>query len=934
MIASSQKNEEDIKNRAFYLQFSGTAKDVSSKLGFSTSNCYIGPVMNMEETGLFGVLDLLCDWGLSADTIYNFYVHGHLDPYTDPYAFTKGIIKIAFGMPKEKIKEEYDRYFSESQIDAMVNASKNIKKLICFCYAENDTYDYFQNPDDINTRFTIEYSNSHHKTGFYTNKKDYKKIDGKLFRTIRFLVLHGFDFPDMERVLDKSTKNIPFNISVGNRSFMLNKDFAREMSDTLLTFDRFLMENNYSLVYPEELFNLESEIIHLMGKDGSAFEFKRSHLDPDVDIYSSIVKYLNSNNYSITEPVMLCDKEAQNVEVECIDNQQKKHSVIVGRDLLKEFISSDFLDDIKSAFSVGFSFPDGNNLFDKTSQMVRISDSKGNEYLADKDHLSYFASIYSKCNFEGFDINLDQLFDLNQSDVEIIDKNGTKVISRRDRIIPLLNIYDHLCLRGFCISSVENLFDDSQPYIICYDENQQKCLINRKQVDKIVTFIEKKALERAKEELTEQEKLLMLVPSFEEKMFKWLPYTAKKWIPTPGVVNKIPAERSGDYFQNHNYDRLQILKDAFQPKDYEEMEGIVSLSYILGLFDGKESTSEKALKFIVDYFIRKGVTAKELHTTYGAINLSHGYDKNFADFFMFHYANDSGAFINQYTCADMTGELYERFDEILASRPEKRIKTNTRNKLLTPVDAMAVITDLKCRKIVGDKAGDERFAKLFELLVRFGAAESEIKWATNLYEKALAIDEKEVSIPHIEDTSSSEMKFVSHPKSNIQAFVSGRKTNCCSRYGGYAEDRITHTIVDPDWRYVTFISPNTTFFDGLVWYDKRDQVVCIDNVEGDFSPADKRDSRHVPQMADAIIRYADGIYLKMRNLNIPCKKVNVGKDVGTKSWEIFEYARDQKLITEDDKPCNYPRRNGITCDSYEQFTLTDDRLLRVRKPRH
>ena len=280
-----------------------------------------------------------------------------------------------------------------------------------------------------------------------------------------------------------------------------------------------------------------------------------------------------------------------------------------------------------------------------------------------------------------------------------------------------------------------------------------------------------------------------------KKLFEWLPYTAKKWIPSSSVINKIPAEKSHEYFYNHK--RLRILKDEFQANKYEEMEGIITLGYILGLFDSKESTSEKAMNYIIDYFLKKGITGDELHTAYGAIDLRKGYNKQFADFFMQHYAIDSQAFIEPDLGTNMTGELFERFDGVLESRPEKRIKTRTRNKLLTPIDAIASITDVKIDKErFGEKVKDERYFRLIQLLMKFGVSEDELKWAIGLYEQALSIDEQKVNIPNIEDLKASLMKFNSHLKSDPRAFLSGRKTNCCSRYGGYAEDRLTHVITD------------------------------------------------------------------------------------------------------------------------------------------
>ena len=356
------------------------------------------------------------------------------------------------------------------------------------------------------------------------------------------------------------------------------------------------------------------------------------------------------------------------------------------------------------------------------------------------------------------------------------------------------------------------------------------------------------------------------------------------------------------------------------------------MGYILGLFDSKETTSEKAMNYIIDYFLKKGVTANELHTTYGAIDLRKGYNKKFAGFFMRHYAIDTQAFIEPDLGTNMTGEIFERFDEVLENRPEKRIKTRTINKLLTPIDAMASITNIKIdREILGEKANDERYICLVRLLMKFGASNNELKWAIELYEQALALDEQKVTIPNIEDLKNGFMKFNSHLKSDPQAFISGRKTNCCSRYGGLAQDRLTHVITDPNWRYVTFTSPNRTFFDGLVWYDKEQKIVCIDNVEGQFSKIDKNNVSSVPMMADTVIRYADDIYHKMNELSIPCIKVNVGKDPGTQSWEIFKYASQQELIFDDNNPCDYPTRNSISTDANKQFTITDGKILKLRK---
>ena len=236
------------------------------------------------------------------------------------------------------------------------------------------------------------------------------------------------------------------------------------------------------------------------------------------------------------------------------------------------------------------------------------------------------------------------------------------------------------------------------------------------------------------------------------------------------------------------------------------------------------------------------------------------------------------------------------------------------------------------RQLLGEKKDDPRYIRLAELLTRFGASKDEIRWAIVLYEQALAIDEQKVKIPHIEDLTPGIMQFNSHLKSDPQAFVSGRKTNCCSKYGGYAEDRLTHVITDPNWRYVTFTSPYGTFLDGLVWYDPVMKVVCVDNIECQFSRIDKNNPESIATMAGTIIRWADGIYLKMKEDGIHCRKVNVGNDpYAHSSYEVLGWAEQNGLIYYDSNPCDYPERNGISSDARNQLTITSDKILARRR---
>lgn len=924
-----EKNN-DCREQAFLLQFGGDEYALREQFGLNSLIYYGCPISDMKQTGLFGIIDALIDLELTDDEIMDFYIHGHVEPYTDPYQFTKGIIEIVHGMPKHEIEDKYGCYLKNETIDKL-KIGKNTQMLISFYYDENDTYEFISNKDDLCDKFSENYDKKYNRLEISINEKAYQKIDGKLFRAVRFIVRNGYDFPKLEELFNEQIKDIYFKQSNGADGFVLNKDYAREMSDYLLSLVCFFKRNNYEFLNLENLFDKRCDSINLIDPEGKQVIFNLTYLEVDVNKYTAIEDSLSSQGLKVLDIINLCDKRAKSIKLLAVDGAGVEHNLSVSRDILLS-MSNDMLKVIRKGFNLGFNFPDGDNLFDMSQKLLKVIDPSGKEYLVDREQFSSMLDIITSCTNIGFSINLSHLFNLKQNTVELFDKEGIKVCMNRDRIRHLMDTFSILIGSGYRFRDYDNLFDENQLYIVVYDEQNKERILNRKQINKIIKFNKKS--DRNSGNLTDSEKDLMLMlynNNLRKKLFEWLPYTAKKWIPSSAIISKIPAERSYEYFYNNNYTRLQKLKDEYQASSYNEMEGIISLGYILGLFDSRESTSEKALRYIIEYFIKKGITAKELHTTYGAIDLTKGYNKKFADFFMQHYALDSEAFIDQDLGTNMTGELFERFDEVLANRPEKVIKTRTINKLLTPMDAISTITNIKIdREMLGEKANDERYINLVGLLMKFGARKEELEWAIELYEQALAIDEQKVMIPHIEDLKESLMKFSSHLKSDSQAFLSGRKTNCCSRYGGYAQDRLTHVITDPNWRYVTFTSPNKTFFDGLVWYDKEQHVVCIDNVEGGFSKIDKSSSSSIADMADTIIRYADGIYHKMNDQNIPCVKVNVGKDPGTPSWEIFKYANQQKLIVDDSNPCDYPSRNGITTDANNQFTITDEKILKLR----
>ena len=452
-----------------------------------------------------------------------------------------------------------------------------------------------------------------------------------------------------------------------------------------------------------------------------------------------------------------------------------------------------------------------------------------------------------------------------------------------------------------------------------------------------------------------------------DKVMQWLPHTAKHFLPSLSVIQKYPVSEVKNFFGNNNYKRLLELKKQYGIDDLEGMEGLTAISYVLGLFDTQGKTSEKATRYIQEHFIGKKVSDQDVHRIYGNIDLSLGFNKNFADFFMQHYAKDPKAFVNEQDGRNMAGTLFTNFDKVLQFRPEKKIITNTRSQLLTPKDAMSVfinsydfsqlkncldmsLEQLKAHLIKsGASASDiERAVQTLELikkadikngdavdlhlfLSQYGASQREVVWALELFKRAQAINERDVKIPFVQDKLKKLITFETLKKVDSRAFISGKKTNSCSGFGGLAQDRLERAIADPLSRYVLFESPNKSYFDSLVWYDPEDELVVLDNIEGQFHGKDRQDESAEKELLDSVLRYSDAVFQGMKDMRLPCKRVNLGKGQPYRLRDIFESAERDRIILDDPKPSTYPQRHAISTDATQQYTLTNQEKYEERQ---
>ncbi|MDE6583116.1 MAG: hypothetical protein K2K31_00480 [Clostridia bacterium] len=414
---------------------------------------------------------------------------------------------------------------------------------------------------------------------------------------------------------------------------------------------------------------------------------------------------------------------------------------------------------------------------------------------------------------------------------------------------------------------------------------------------------------------------------FSEKISVWSQFSRKKFLPSWVVVKNFPQNEIANFYANNNCDRYKelikcsALTNCKDQLTFEGQEGLFKMAYALGLFNESAKQSQKAFEYIKTHFL-DGIDGNEeegmkrgqmMHRLYGHMDLSKGFDKNFADFFMIHYALDKNAFVDPETGADMTAQIYREMDEILKFRPEKKIKTTTRNQILWPKDAIGVLRDARFAFGV-----DIKYPELGNQLLRYGGDLTQYQWAEPLYEEALKLNEEDLSIPTVVDKSDRTVKFKVLDKHDPKVFVVGEKSNCCFVYRGASERSLRNAVTSKDARIIEF-EAERNYIQGWVWYDKEAKTVCIDNFEGRMDPEFEQ------EFVSAFMDFAQKTYFAMqKNPETPCKRVNLG--IGSHICGAYNF--DVKLLQSGEiTRCQEPAQNyveGLYTDAYSQYTLFDE----------
>ncbi len=497
---------------------------------------------------------------------------------------------------------------------------------------------------------------------------------------------------------------------------------------------------------------------------------------------------------------------------------------------------------------------------------------------------------------------------------------GFKNFVQANRYLNLLMNYLAQCelkLEGFKFTQNDNL--EISIHMPVEDESYFPSVWTQSRTENLETFavdtnqIAQLAVYRPKAKFFNQ-----LTKSDLCKSLYFLKHAKKQFLPGLTVIRSMPLDKIENFYINNNDKRYgEIIKNGKFDDLYSQV-GIFKLGYLLGLFNTSENDSKVASDYIQKSVIGR-VPIEDIHKLYGGLDISEGFKKEFAEFFMIHHSMNIHCFEDSQG-TDKTAQIYHYFDAILKFRPEKTIKTTTNRERLTPEDAISAL-----------KSGSVKFGlpveydAFVEVLSKYTSNVNEMLWIIERLLIGQAIPQEEITIPYIEDKGSGLYKFRVLKKGDAEIGICGKKTNCCFEYKNASQSSLEHALISPNSSVVVFESDNS-YIQGWIWYDAENSQLVIDNLEG------RCENKRQQELVDALLRFADKAMIAMNKKGNACASVNLGTGYLKPSIvEVIERYIGSGQIKKCEKPnIDYVREFYLYTDADEQYVLSNAELAKSR----
>lgn len=364
----------------------------------------------------------------------------------------------------------------------------------------------------------------------------------------------------------------------------------------------------------------------------------------------------------------------------------------------------------------------------------------------------------------------------------------------------------------------------------------------------------------------------------------------KKIIPSLSVIRAMPVKDVDKFFINKNCNEwAKLVKESNVEKTYEAVASFFKLCYVLGVFSESTGDRDKAVSFIRENIIGK-LKGSTIHSKFDGFDLSNGFNKTYADFFMKYYTNSEDFLVAKDDYdeeVDLTCACYNNFKQVKKAYPNKTLNTNRRADLLLPKHVMNAARIIEYEDI---NEGNEEFA-LF--LGKYGYTQEQFETLQTWYDKAKSIKENELRLFICKDNEEKGITYELLSKSDPRGAILGNITNCCQILDGAGEECVEYGMTRPNSGFLTFNYKDKIIAQAWIWYDEVSKVLCLDNIEVPHRYIEKiNDNKDIKESFIAcILRVEENFKKEMKKRGLEVQEVTIGKgynDINNVLKEKFE----------------------------------------------
>lgn len=335
-------------------------------------------------------------------------------------------------------------------------------------------------------------------------------------------------------------------------------------------------------------------------------------------------------------------------------------------------------------------------------------------------------------------------------------------------------------------------------------------------------------VEFSKSKLTKNKKIkdLMEIYLEEKDYIKLYCWSNRKVIPSYSVINTMPIKDIDNFFINKNCNEWAKLIKESGITYCEYIVSFFKLCYVLGVFSESTTLRDNAVNFIRENIISKS-TGIDIHDKFDGFDLSNGFNKDYAEFFMKYYNEDDFMIYvdEDGDKNDLIAASYNNYRQVKQVYPNRRLHSNRNADLLLPKHVMNAVRSIEYYNV---DDGNEEFSYI---VGRYGYNQEQFEILQEWYNKAKKIKKEEMKLFICDDEDKDGITYELLSKNDLRGAILGNITNCCQVIDGAGEECVEYGLIKPNSGFITFNYKNKIIGQAWVWYDEINKIVCLDNIE-------------------------------------------------------------------------------------------------------